>query len=102
MKILIIEDEKEMAYSLKEALEKDYIVELAFSGKDGEYCTSINVYDLIILDLLLPDIDGTTICREMRRSGIKTPILVLTGEYEVAQKVIALDSGADDYLLKPF
>src|SRR6266498_5872456 len=102
MKVLVIEDEKEMAYTLKERLSKEYIVDLAFSGEDGEYLASINSYDIIILDLLLPDIDGITVCKQIRSDGIKTPILMLTGEYALTKKIVALDSGADDYLIKPF
>jgi DNA-binding response OmpR family regulator len=102
MKILLVEDEIEMAKTLKEELCHDYVIELAFFGKDGEYLAHINDYDLIILDLLLPDIDGITVCRKIRSEGIKTPILILTGESEIERKVISLDSGADDYLLKPF
>jgi DNA-binding response OmpR family regulator len=102
MKLLIVEDDKDMAYSLKEQLSDTYVIELAFSGENGEYRASNNHYDVIMLDLLLPDSDGITICKKVRSHGIKTPILMLTGTYEVTQKVMALDAGADDYLLKPF
>lgn len=102
MKILLVEDEKKIAQALRERLKEDYTVELAFSGKEAEYLLNINIYDLIILDLALPDIDGITFCQHIRSIGIKTPILVLTGEMTIPKKVTALDSGADDYLTKPF
>lgn len=102
MKILLVEDDVEMAKTLKDALSSDYVVELAFFGKDGEYLVHINDYDLIILDILLPDLDGITVCKKIRANGVKTPVLMLTGESEIEKKVVSLDAGADDYLLKPF
>src|SRR5437899_11854956 len=80
MKILLVEDDVEMAKTLKEELSSDYVIELAFFGKDGEYLSTVNDYDVIILDLLLPDIDGITVCQKIRANGIKTPVLILTGE----------------------
>lgn len=102
MKLLLIEDDKETAATLKEELERDYIVEASFTGEDGEYEAEINDYDLIILDLGLPDKDGLEVCRRVRTNRIQVPILVLTGEDDLNTKVSLLDSGADDYLTKPF
>ena len=102
MKLLLIEDDKETASTLKEELETDYIIELSFSGEDGEYKAEVNAYDLIVLDLGLPDKDGLEVCRKVRINRIQTPILVLTGESDLGTKVSLLDAGADDYLTKPF
>jgi DNA-binding response OmpR family regulator len=102
MKILLVEDEKAMNRTLKKELSNDYIVKAVFSGKEGEYLANVNDYDIIILDVLLPDIDGITLCQTIRSNHIKTPILMLTGISEITKKIIALDSGADDYLIKPF
>lgn len=102
MRLLLIEDDKETANTIKEELVDNYIVELAFSGEDGEYQAQINEYDLIILDLGLPDIDGLEVCRRLRENRVQTPILILTGEDDTDKKVSLLDCGADDYLTKPF
>lgn len=102
MRILIIEDDKETAQTLKEELGKYFVVELALSGEDGEYKSQINNYDLIILDYILPDINGLEVCIKIRANRIHTPILMLTGQQEMQKKVEALNSGADDYLTKPF
>lgn len=102
MKILLIEDNKQMAATIKEVLKDHYTVDVAYTGGDGEFQTQVNDYDLIILDLILPDIDGVTVCKKIRESEIKTPILILTGKPQIEDKVKALDSGADDYLVKPF
>ncbi|MBU6389415.1 response regulator transcription factor [Patescibacteria group bacterium] len=102
MRLLIIEDDKDLAKSLKQTLSSAYLVDLAFTGKSGSYQSLVNKYDLIILDLVLPDQDGLEVCRQIRERGGKTPILVLTGQCELSNKVDTLDSGADDYLTKPF
>jgi two-component system, OmpR family, response regulator len=102
MKLLIIEDEKDMADSLKERLETSYIVEVAYLGRKGIYKALKDNNDLIILDLVLPDMNGREVCRELRQNGISTPILILTGQSELGDKVTLLDTGADDYLVKPF
>ncbi len=102
MKLLLIEDEKEMARTLKEGLQGDYVVELAFSGEDGDYFAHIDKYDGIVLDLHLPDISGVEVCQKLRKDGIKTPILMLTAEGDFNKKIDALDAGVDDYLTKPF
>lgn len=102
MKILIIEDEKDVADSIKIILEQHFIVDVAHTGTDGEYLAHINDYDLILLDYILPDMDGLMICSCLRKNKVNTPILILTCKDEVGIKVEALNSGADDYLTKPF
>jgi DNA-binding response OmpR family regulator len=103
MRVLIVEDEKKMAATLKRGLEEEgYAVDLAYDGEEGLYLGTENLYDLIILDILLPLRDGIEVCRELRRRSIKCPILMLTARDTVDVKVKALDRGADDYLTKPF
>lgn len=102
MRILFVEDDVELTKTLKLVLTKDYTIDLAYSGEEGEFKALNNEYDLIILDYLLPDTDGIKICKKIRKMGINTPILLLTGETSLSKKVIALDLGADDYLTKPF
>lgn len=102
MKILLIEDDKQMALTIQEKLNGYYIVEVVHTGEEGEYNAQINEYDVILLDYVLPDKDGIQVCKTIRKAGIKAPILILTGQFEVDKKVEALDTGADDYLTKPF
>lgn len=103
MKILIVEDEKDIAIFLKSSLESaDFMVEYTESGERGSFLARINNYDLIILDLNLPDRGGFEVCRDIRLDGVKTPILILTVESEIESKVQLLEAGADDYLTKPF
>jgi len=102
MRILLIEDDKQMALTIKERLNGYYIVEVVHTGEEGEYNAQINEYDVILLDYVLPDKQGIQVCRTIRAAGVKDPILILTGQFEVDKKVEALDSGADDYLIKPF
>lgn len=102
MRILVIEDDKNMALSLKEGLKSFFIVETAPAGERGEYQLQVNKFDLVIIDWALPDTDGPTLCEKIRKSGQTIPILMLTGHSEVEKKVKALDAGADDYLTKPF
>lgn len=102
MRILIVDDEHDVALSIRDILGKRYIVDIAHTGSDGVYKACINEYDLIILDYILPDIDGVAVCYELRKASITTPILFLTGKYTIRDKVKAFDSGADDYLVKPF
>jgi len=102
MKILIIEDNKSIAHSLRQSLERDYTTDLAHSGKKGSYKALTNVYDLIMLDLGLPDADGLEICQHLRQEEIKTPILILTAKESTTSKIILLNAGADDYVTKPF
>lgn len=103
MRILIIEDERRLAGVVKKGLVEDgFAVDAAFDGEEGKYLAESEEYDLIILDISLPKIDGLTLCRELRSKEIKTPVLMLTAKSTLEDKVAGLDSGADDYLTKPF
>ena len=104
MRILIIEDEHKIATALKRGLEQEnYAVDLAFDGKEGFAFAITEPYDLIILDRMLPGVeDGIEICTAIRNKGLHTPILMLTAKDQIKDRVIGLNSGADDYLVKPF
>jgi DNA-binding response OmpR family regulator len=103
MRVLVIEDEQKMADLIKRGLEEEGMeVETAYEGDSGLNAGKTGNHDLIILDLGLPGRDGLDISREIRASGIKTPILILTAQDSTEMKVKGLDSGADDYLTKPF
>ncbi len=103
MRLLVIEDEKKIADSLKKGLEQEaFAVDVAYDGNYGYDLASSENYDLIILDLMLPGIDGLTICKKLRDGGNSTPILMLTAKGHLDDKVTGLDSGADDYVVKPF
>lgn len=103
MKILLVEDEENVAGFIKKGLEEEFFsVDIAKDGELGLSMSSLYTYDLIILDVMLPRIDGLTLCRLLREKHIKTPILMLTGLDAVSNKVAGLESGADDYLTKPF
>jgi DNA-binding response OmpR family regulator len=103
MRILIVEDEHKIANSIKQGFEQEsYAVDVAYTGTEGYDLASTEEYDVILLDLLLPGIDGVTICKRLRAEGIHTPILMLTAKGQISDKVEGLNSGADDYLTKPF
>ncbi len=103
MKILVVEDEKKVGAFIKKGLEEDrYSVEVAFDGDKGEELASQGSFDLIILDILMPKKDGLTMLKELRAKQITTPVLVITAKGSVEDKVKGLDTGADDYLVKPF
>jgi len=103
MRILVVEDEKKVASFIKKGLEEDYYsVDIASDGKEGSKLAYSDEYDLIILDIMLPFKDGITILKEIRQEKITTPVLMLTAKDDVADKVAGLNSGADDYLPKPF
>ncbi len=103
MRILVIEDEKKVASFIKKGLEEEfYSVDIAFDGKEGLKLGLTEEYDLIILDLMLPFKDGLSILKELREEKIFTPVLILTARDAIQDKVTGLDSGADDYLAKPF
>ncbi|MGB8657534.1 MAG: response regulator transcription factor [Candidatus Zixiibacteriota bacterium] len=103
MRILVIEDEKKLAGFIRKGLvEQSYSVDVAYDGLKGSVLACQNDYDLIILDIVLPKQNGWTTCRKIRTGGITTPILMLTALGETDDKVKGLDSGADDYLTKPF
>jgi two-component system, OmpR family, response regulator ArlR len=103
LKVLLVEDEKLIANAVKQVLKKDnYLVDLAFDGQDGLDNALTGQYDVIILDILLPKMDGLAVLREIRLSHIITPVIMLTAKGETKDKIRGLDSGADDYLAKPF
>ena len=103
MRILVVEDEKTLALNLKEAFEKaGYSVTVCYDGESGLDKALIEDFDLYIIDIMLPKVDGLSLIKEIRKEGIKVPILLLTALASVEDKVKGLDSGADDYLAKPF
>jgi heavy metal response regulator len=103
MRILLVEDEKKVAAFIKRGLtEEFYTVDVAAEGEDGLFMATNTEFDLIILDVMLPDMNGIDICKEIRRQNIKTPIMMLTAVDATESKVKGLDSGADDYVTKPF
>lgn len=100
---MIVEDEKKVASFIKKGLEEEYFsVDTAHNGKDGLELASTEEYDLIILDVMIPYMDGITVTKELRKRKILTPVLLLTVNDSVNDKVEGLDAGADDYLTKPF
>ena len=103
MKLLLVEDDVEAADYLKRGLaEAGHTVDHAASGRDGLYLTAGSTYDVIILDRLLPQVDGLAILRTLRAAKVKTPVLLLTALDSIDQRVEGLEAGADDYLVKPF
>lgn len=103
MRILLVEDEKDLAAIVKQGLEEDgYIVETAHDGEEGLYMAESFPADAIILDIMLPVMDGLTILKTIRKKGITTPVLLLTARDAIVDKIAGLDTGADDYLTKPF
>ncbi len=103
MRILVLEDEHIIATSLKIGLEQEsYAVDLAFDGDEGLHLASTEEYDLILMDRLLPGMDGIEIVKQLREQKIHTPILMLTAKGQIVDRVEGLDFGADDYLVKPF
>lgn len=103
MQILVVEDEKRLAEALAQILiEKKYMVDIANDGADGlDYALS-GIYDIIILDVMLPKLNGLQVVAEMRKNKIDTPVLMLTAKDQISDKVQGLDAGADDYMTKPF
>jgi len=103
MKLLIIEDDENIVSFLKVGFEEDgYIIDIALNGEDGEYLASVNKYDVIILDWMLPLKNGIEVLSSLREQNITTPILMLTAKGEIDDKIKGLKSGCDDYLSKPF
>ena len=103
MRILLAEDEPRVAGFIAKGLrEQAYAVDVAPNGEDALHFASVNQYDLLILDVLLPVEDGFSVCRKLRVKGVRTPILMLTARDAVEDRVTGLDCGADDYLTKPF
>lgn len=103
MRLLLVEDEATAARMLAKGLrERSYAVDVAKDGEQALYQAAINDYDLVILDLMLPVVDGFAVCRRLRASGATVPVLMLTARDAVQDRIAGLDSGADDYLAKPF
>lgn len=103
MHILVIEDEKKIASFIKRGLkEEGYTVDFAEDGEQGHFLATTQEYDLIVLDLIIPKIDGISLCRKLREEKVISPILILTAKDTIKDKVLGLDSGADGYLTKPF
>src|SRR5690606_24516976 len=103
MKLLVVEDENKTADYVRQGLvEAGFVVDLARTGLDGHHLAMTESYDLIILDVMLPDIDGWRILRSVRTAGNQVPVLFLTARNNVDDRVQGLESGADDYLAKPF
>lgn len=103
MRILLVEDERKIANFIERGLKEErYVVDVAYDGEKALYLAEINPYDLLILDIMLPLRDGLSVCKELRKKKVDAPILMLTSRGSVKDKVVGLDSGADDYLVKPF
>ncbi|APR82418.1 two component transcriptional regulator, winged helix family protein [Minicystis rosea] len=103
MKILIVEDDTKVARFLARVLtEEGFMADLCASGEGAVEQARSGVYDLVVLDWMLPDLDGLSVCRELRRLGMAIPILMLTARGELRERVLGLTTGADDYLVKPF
>ena len=102
MRILMIEDDKELAEITKLRLEKDnFTVDVCLDGAEGLYYMQENMYDLVILDRMLPSMDGTQVLKEARKANVSTPVIFLTALGELEDKITGLDCGADDYMVKP-
>jgi len=103
MKALIVEDDGKVARFIARVLgEEGYVTDLCVSGVDAVRQAGSLSYDVILLDWMLPDLDGLAVCRELRRGGTVTPIIMLTARGELREKVLGLEAGADDYIVKPF
>ncbi len=103
MRVLVIEDEVHLAEALVHLLKKqNYIVDNDYDGEAGLDDAQSGIYDVIVLDVMLPKLDGFSVLRELRRSGVDTPVIMLTAKSNISDKVKGLDLGADDYLAKPF
>jgi len=103
MRVLVVEDEKKVAKALREGLEAEhYDVRLASSGEEGFFLVNHETFDCVVLDLMLPHRDGIEVLTTLRKRGLQTPVLILTARDTVHDRVRGLDSGADDYLVKPF
>ncbi|MDY3030743.1 MAG: response regulator transcription factor [Clostridia bacterium] len=103
MRILVVEDERHLAEALSHLLRKNnYTADVSYDGESGLDNALSDIYDVIVLDIMLPKLDGISVLKELRREGITTPVILLTAKGDVADKVRGLDCGADDYLAKPF
>lgn len=103
MRILLVEDEKPLAEAISQILKRNnYTVDMVHDGEEGLDYGLSDIYDLILLDIMLPKMNGINVLKQLRKSGIKTTVLMLTAKGQIEDKVLGLDSGADDYLAKPF
>ncbi|MFQ5574137.1 MAG: response regulator transcription factor [Terriglobia bacterium] len=103
MRVLVVEDDEKIAEAVKKGLEQEsYAVDVAYDGEYGFDLGSTEDYDCIVLDLMLPGMGGVEVCRKLRQTEIQTPIIMLTAKGELSDRVAGLNSGADDYLVKPF
>jgi two-component system, OmpR family, copper resistance phosphate regulon response regulator CusR len=103
MRILVVEDERKVAQAVREGLEgESYSVTLAHTGEDGFFLANAEPFDLVVLDVMLPGRNGIEVLSAMRKRGLKTPVILLTAKDAIEDRVLGLDSGADDYLVKPF
>jgi DNA-binding response OmpR family regulator len=103
MRILVVEDDKRLSAVIKRGLvEEGYSIDCVFDGEEAQYMAETTPYDLIVLDIMLPKKDGIVVCQELRASKVSMPILMLTAKDSIQDRVTGLDSGADDYLTKPF
>ena len=103
MRVLVVEDEVKLASLIRKALREDgLLADVAIKGEDALWMAGSTPYDVVVLDVNLPGIDGFETCRRLRAQGVRTPILMLTARDAVEDRITGLDSGADDYLLKPF
>ncbi|MBI2399537.1 MAG: response regulator transcription factor [Deltaproteobacteria bacterium] len=103
MRILIVEDEKDLAAIIKQGLEEEgYVVDVAHDGEEGLYMAETYPVDVMVLDVMLPLMDGLTVLSNLRKKGVQTPVILLTARDALIDKIKGLDTGADDYLTKPF
>lgn len=102
MEILLVEDDKNLSDSICDQLRKLYGVRQAFDGDEGYYWAEQNIFDCVILDVMMPGMDGYTVLEKLRAAGIKTPVLMLTAKDRIDDKIRGFEKGADDYLVKPF
>lgn len=103
MRILVVEDEKKIAEALRQGLsEEGFEVSVAHTGEDGFFLVNTETFDLVILDIMLPGRDGIEVLSALRERGLQTPVMILTAKDAIEDRVMGLDSGADDYMIKPF
>lgn len=103
MKLLLVEDDVKTVQSIRQGLEENgYDVDIAYDGKIGHILAKRNNYDLIITDVIIPELNGVDFCKLLRQEGVRTPIVMLTALGAIEEKLMGFDAGADDYLVKPF
>ncbi len=103
VRILVVEDDSKVASFVARALQEEgHQCDVASDGLEGERQGRLSRYDVIVLDWMLPGLDGLSVCRSLRRAGVRTPVMMLTARDEVGERVLGLDAGADDYVVKPF